>query len=90
MTVTEAKTIVSNRLSGTAVLPEREHRKKLIIQNTSDSNVLYVKLAATGTVNATAANYDIQIPSRGNFVLDNYAGPAKVDTAANVNYTELG
>ena len=90
MTVTEAKTVVANRLSGTAVLPEREHRKKLIIQNTHASNVLYVKLAATGTVNDTASNYDIQIPGKGNFVLDNYAGPVKVNTAANVNYTELG
>jgi hypothetical protein len=89
MTVTEAKNVVVNRLTGTAVLPEKEHRKKLIIQNTHASNALYVKFVATGTVDSTAANYDIQIAGKANIILDNYSGPAKA-SATDVNYTELG
>ena len=90
MTVTEAKNVVLNRLTGTAVLPEKEHRKKLIIQNTHASNALYVKFVATGSVSSSAAEYDIQLAGKANIILDNYTGPVKVDTAANVNYTELG
>jgi|TARA_R100000152_G_C6773863_1_gene201394 hypothetical protein len=89
MTVTEAKNVVVNRLTGTALLPEKEHRKKLIIQNTHASNILYVKFVATGTVDSSVANYDIQIPGKANFVLDNYTGPVKAG-ATTVNYTELG
>lgn len=89
MTISEAKTIVMNRLTGDLDLPAKEHRKKLIIQNTHDTNVLYVKFVSSGTVNATAANYDVQIAGKSNLVLDNYAGPAKA-SATDVNYTELG
>tara|TARA_R100000808_G_scaffold22238_1_gene48252 strand:+ start:359 stop:628 length:270 start_codon:yes stop_codon:yes gene_type:complete len=89
MTVTEAKTVVINRLTGEEELPAKEHRKKLIIQNTHASNVLYVKFVSSGTVNATAENYDVQIAGKANLVLDNYAGPA-VASATDVNYTELG
>ena len=89
MTVTEAKITVLKRLTGDVDLPEREHRKKLIIQNTHASYVLYVKLVSTGTVDSTAANYDIQIAGKANIILDNYSGPAKA-SATDVNYTELG
>jgi hypothetical protein len=90
MTVSEAKTIVMNRLTGDADLPASEQRKKLIIQNTHATTALYIKFVSAGTVNATAGNYDIQIAGKASFVLDNYSGPAKASVAADVNYTELG
>lgn len=89
MTYTEASTNVIGRSSGSATLDLNDRRKKLIIQNTHATNILYVKLAGSGTVDSTAANYDLQIAAKGSFVLDNYTGAVKAG-ATTVNFVELG
>lgn len=91
MTVTESKTIVIGRDDDSATLAANDRRKKLIITNTANSGVLYVKLSDTGTI--AANNHDFVLTAKetngATFVLDNYSGPVKA-SATTVTFVELG
>jgi predicted transglutaminase-like cysteine proteinase len=92
MTLTEAKTVVTNRDDNAALLPANEFRKKLIITNTAAA-VKYIKLTGAGTVGAGVSDHDFVLAVKetagATFVLDNYTGPVKA-SAATVTYVELG
>ena len=92
MTYTEASTNVIGRSNDSATLDGNDRRKKLIVTNTTNGAVLFVKLSNQAG-NVDISDHDFVLTARqtngATLVLDNYTGPVKA-SAATVNFVELG
>ena len=92
MTYTEASTNVIGRSNDSATLDGNDRRKKLIVTNTTNGAVLFVKLSDhAGAV--SVSDHDFVLTARqtngATLVLNNYTGPVKA-SATTVNFVELG